>query len=143
ASADAGGRIVSYRFDFGDGSAVTQTEPVATHTYDGGIWSLGLTVTDDAGDTASTSAKIAVNAPPVASLVLSPTSGAAPLAVSADASRSSDPDSPIASYRFDFGDGTVVGPQASPTATHTYAAGNWTATVQVADSGGAVGRPGA
>src|SRR2546422_11528871 len=83
---------------------------------------------------ASASARITVTAPPlVASLVLSPSSGVAPLDVTADASRSSDVDSPIASYRFDFGDGTVVGPQPGATATHTYAAGTWTAKVPVTD----------
>src|SRR5439155_330554 len=74
---------------------------------------------------------------PVARVTVTPSSGTAPLAVTADASASSDPDGTIASYRFDFGDGTVVGPQAGATATHTYAAGTWTARVTVADNGGA------
>src|SRR5439155_10166436 len=66
-------------------------------------------------------------------------SGTAPLTVSADASASSDADGTIASYRFDFGDGTVVGPQPGSTATHTYAAGRWTCTVVVTDNSGATG----
>src|SRR5947208_3760215 len=77
------------------------------------------------------------NQPPVARLTVTPSSGTAPLTVSADASASSDADGTIVSYRFDFGDGTVVGPQPGTTATHTYAAGNWTASVLVTDSGGA------
>jgi PKD repeat protein len=41
------------------------------------------------------------------------------------------------SYRFDFGDGTVVGPQTGATAAHTYtAAGSYQATVTATDSGG-------
>ncbi|MBX5475331.1 MAG: right-handed parallel beta-helix repeat-containing protein [Thermoleophilia bacterium] len=78
------------------------------------------------------------DAPPAARLSVSPSSGTAPLAVTADASASTDTDAtPIASYRFDFGDGTVVGPQASATATHTYAgAGTFTVTVAVADTAG-------
>jgi hypothetical protein len=40
------------------------------------------------------------------------------------------------SYRFDFGDGAIVGPQAGATAPHVYAAGNWTATVLVTDNFG-------
>jgi hypothetical protein len=74
---------------------------------------------------------------PVASLVVSPVTGNAPLAVTADAGGSSDPDGSIASYRFDFGDGTVVGPQPSPVASHAYGAGSWTATVTVTDDDGA------
>src|SRR5207249_7685083 len=59
------------------------------------------------------------------------------LAVTAIASASTDPDGTIASYRFDFGDGTIVGPQPGATATHTCAAGTWTARVTVTDNGGA------
>src|SRR5207247_6217513 len=62
-----------------------------------------------------------------------------PLAVTANASGSSDPDGTIASYKFDFGDGTIVGPQSGSTATHTYAAGTWTCSVVVTDNGGATG----
>jgi hypothetical protein len=59
--------------------------------------------------------------------------------VTADASGSSDTDAtPIASYRFDFGDGSaVVGPQAGATASHTYTAGgSFTVTVTVKDTAG-------
>jgi hypothetical protein len=53
-----------------------------------------------------------------------------------DASTSTDADGSIASYRFDFGDGTIVGPQAEATAVHTYAGGDWVCTVTVTDNGG-------
>src|SRR5206468_1779944 len=79
------------------------------------------------------------NVPPVAQLSLTPSTGPEPLTVTADASGSSDSDDAIASYRFDFGDGTVLDPQAGPTATHTYAAGNWIASVIVTDAAGAIG----
>ena len=49
------------------------------------------------------------------------------LTVVADASGSSDPDGMIASYRFDFGDGTTVGPSRTAKTYHTYVAGNWNA----------------
>ena len=69
---------------------------------------------------------------------MTPSAGTAQLPVTADASGSTDLDgSPISSYRFDFGDGTVVGPQAGATAGHTYtAAGTHTVTVTVTDTGG-------
>ena len=73
---------------------------------------------------------------PVAVLSLFPSSGTAPLTVLADATGSVGPDGTAASYRFDFGDGAIVGPQPGPTASHTYAAGNWTATVTVTDQSG-------
>jgi PKD repeat protein len=76
--------------------------------------------------------------PPVVALALQPASGAAPLAVTADASGSTDTDTtPIATYSFDWGDGTTTGPQPGPTATHTYAsAGSYTVTATATDSGG-------
>jgi PKD repeat protein len=79
----------------------------------------------------------AANRAPTAALTVTPTGGPAPLAVTADGAGSSDPDGGALSYRFDFGDGTVVGPQAGGTAGHTYAAaGTYTVTLTVKDSGG-------
>jgi parallel beta-helix repeat protein len=77
--------------------------------------------------------------PPRALLSVSPSSGTAPLLVSADASGSSDTDAtPIASYSFDFGDGSgPTGPQTGATASHSYSSpGSYTVTVTVQDSAG-------
>ena len=53
ASADDIG-IVSYRFQWGDGTSTTQTEPIATHAWSTkGPKKVRLTVTDSAGQTAS------------------------------------------------------------------------------------------
>ena len=77
---------------------------------------------------------------PLAALTVTPPTGAINLDVTADASASVDNDglSPIASYRFDFGDGSsTVGPQTTATATHTYRdPGTYTVTVTVTDTGG-------
>jgi PKD repeat protein len=78
--------------------------------------------------------------PPTAALTVTPANGAAPLAVTADASASSDPQGQTLSYTFDFGDGTTVGPQAGATATHTYTtAGVYTANVTVTDTANLTG----
>jgi parallel beta-helix repeat protein len=143
ASADADGSLVSYRFDFGDGTVVgPQPGPSASHTYGAGTWTPTVTVTDNLGTTATASAPAPVavspaNSPPVARLTVAPASGAPPLAVVADASKSTDAEGNIASYRFDFGDGTVTGPQPAATASHTYGSGTWTMAVTVTDSAGA------
>jgi parallel beta-helix repeat protein len=81
----------------------------------------------------------ATDNPPTAALSVRPASGAAPLAVTADASGSTDTDAtPIDSYKFDFGDGSAaVGPQAGASASHTYSlAGSFTVTVTVNDTAG-------
>ena len=75
---------------------------------------------------------------PTARVSVTPPAGAAPLDVLADASRSTSPTSTIDSYRFDFGDGVVVGPGVGSMASHTFAAGTWTLTLTVVDGLGAV-----
>ena len=66
-----------------------------------------------------------VNAAPVAALSASPTAGSAPLTVAFDASASSDPNTAdgdaVASYTFNFGDGSDPVTQAGATISHTYA----------------------
>jgi len=79
---------------------------------------------------------VTADAPPVAALTVTPTSGVAPFAVTANASGSTDTDpTPIASYAFNFGDGTATVTQASPSASHTFTkAGTFTVTVTVKDT---------
>ncbi|MGH7742686.1 MAG: Ig-like domain-containing protein, partial [Candidatus Eiseniibacteriota bacterium] len=76
------------------------------------------------------------NVLPNATLLATPSSGAQPLAVTLDASQSNDPDGSIVAYRFDCGDGTMIGPQSSGVVPHLYAAGNWVASVTVTDNDG-------
>jgi PKD repeat protein len=75
------------------------------------------------------------NQPPNAVLSVSPTSGTAPLAVTASTSNSTDADGTIASSRIDFGDGTVV---TATNASHTYStAGTYTVRATITDNVGA------
>jgi PKD repeat protein len=78
------------------------------------------------------------NRAPIARVTASPTSGPAPLHVSFDGSTSSDPDSGdhVASYKWDFGDGSATSTTTTPTTTHDYAAGDFTAKLTVTDSHG-------
>ena len=75
---------------------------------------------------------------PNVALTVTPQSGTSPLAVTADASASNDTDGTgVASYSFDFGDGTVAGPQTSPVATHTYTTpGTYTVLASATDTAG-------
>jgi PKD repeat protein len=71
--------------------------------------------------------------PPTARLSANPTSGEAPLLVSFNASASSDQDGEIASYRWDFGDGSSIGFGIS--IEHTYLLeGKYTVILAVTDN---------
>jgi hypothetical protein len=76
------------------------------------------------------------NQPPIAVAgATTATSGAAPLTVAFSSAGSSDPDGTILSHRWSFGDGMT---SLQPHPTHTYAAGNYAATLTVTDNlGGA------
>lgn len=53
ASSDIDGSIVSYSWDFGDGSSYTSANPAASHTFRRGTFTVTLVVTDNSGATAS------------------------------------------------------------------------------------------
>jgi PKD repeat protein len=133
-SADPDGTISSYAWDFGDGTTSTTTTATVDHTYgSAGTYTVGLTVKDDRGATASTTRSVTVvaNQPPKA-VVSASTSG---LKVTADGTGSSDPDGSIVKYEWTFGDGATG---SGSTASHSYAAdGTYTVTLTVTDDQGA------
>jgi PKD repeat protein len=75
---------------------------------------------------------------PVAALTANPLTGTAPLTVTFNGSGSSDADGDtIASYTFNFGDGSTPVTQSTPTIQHTYNTnGNYPARLTVTDSRG-------
>ena len=143
------GSLVSYDWDFGDGT--TGSGVAATHTYSaGGTYLVRLTVTDDADSTASVTVSVAVvtpNRPPIAAFTHDSTG----LQVDFDASTSRDPDGTIVSFEWDFGDSlqstspsdsalVVADLSSGPTISHTYpATGTYLVTLTVTDDAGAVG----
>ena len=143
---DAGDKVASYRFDFGDGSALA-VQPGATisHVYQlAGTYTAMLTVVDSQGlasQGVATQNVTAVNRnnPPTAALTATPQSGTVPFDVMFDGSGSSDPDAGdrVASYHFEFDDGSFGVVQAGATITHNYRnVGSHTATLVVTDSNG-------
>lgn len=131
---DAGQKIVSAAWDFGDGSTGTGL-PTATHTYAAaGTYTVTLTVTDSRGLTGTVKKQAVVTAPNVAPAA-DFTSSVSELNASVDASSSTDADGTIAAYSWDWGDGAAAGSGA--TATHTYAAaGTYRITLTVTDDRG-------
>ncbi|MBN2082940.1 PKD domain-containing protein [bacterium] len=148
-SYDPDGSIVKYEWEwtgFAPGWEWTDTgtTPTFDHTFDTpGTYNMVVRVTDDLGATDNEFATVTVtnpgNDPPVASLSLDPTSGDEPLAVSLDASLSSDIDGTIEKYEWDWeGDGTYdLDSGTTATADHTYNSGTYQPTVRVTDDLGA------
>jgi glucose/arabinose dehydrogenase/PKD repeat protein len=138
-----GDPISPLTWDFGDGSPrVSTTSNTVTHTYSSpGAYTATLVVTDSQG-AISAPATVRIFAatpgdhPPVAVASSSPAAGVAPLVVVLDGSASSDPDpnGRVVGYLFDPGDGTPPVWTSSPTLTHVYSVGTFTATLVAEDN---------
>lgn len=139
------GRIVEYRWNFGDGA--TATGSTASHVYAPTIatrYTITLTVTDERGRSGQAEQSIEVRAasdpgnnPPTARFTFQPAYGDSPLTVTFDASLSSDVDGQVRVYGWDFGDGTTA---SGVQITHTFTAlanTNFAVTLTVWDDDGA------
>jgi len=131
-----GHKIVTYQWDFGDGSGSTEMNPVYTYSK-AGDYTVSLTVVDDLGQQGESQVGVTVQAaatpaPPVA-VIAGPKSGGvgATLIFSGSDSQSS---LPITRYDWDFGDGfTVQGVRVN----HAYQnAGAYRVTLTVTDDAG-------
>ncbi len=138
-SSDADGTIVSYEWDFGDTS--TASGMIVAHVYGVAgsyLVSLSLVVTDSDGVPEAASHSLVVgptNQPPVASFTATPAHVLPGDVVRFDASASSDPEGPIVSYAWGFGDG---GSAVGAVVSHVYSAkGTYVVTLTVEDTDGA------
>ena len=133
ASFDLDGNIVNYDWDFGDGNQAQGQ--IVQHIYNApGIYDVTLTVTDDDGLTDEITKQVTVLQPPVADFTWDPANPAVGQQITFDASNSFDPDGYIASYEWDFGDGTQAQGQV---VQHTYQqAGIYDVTLTATDDDG-------
>ncbi len=141
-STDNDGTIVSYGWDFGDGSPVDNSANPGHLYTTAGSYTATLTVTDDDGVTSTASLSIEVGPPnvvPTAVGTATPNIGKAPLPVDFSSTGSGDADGSIVSYAWDFGDpASTTDVSSDPDATYTYTAvGTYTALLTVVDDDGA------
>jgi serine protease len=134
-SGDPDGTIERYEWDLGDGT--TATGETVTHTWTArGEYEVTLTVTDDEGatDEGTRSLEVLASERPTSSMWASATPVEVGETVAFDGRYSSDPDGSIASYDWDFDDGTTA---TGETATHTYdAPGEYAVELAVTDDSG-------
>ncbi|WP_458233125.1 PKD domain-containing protein, partial [Roseateles sp. P5_E8] len=137
ASTDAEGNIASYTWDFGDGTTaagVSAKKLFAT----AGTYTVQLTVTDSVGAISTATQQVVVSqgaySPPSANFAVQPSVGVAGAVAQFSAALSSAPDAPIASYVWDFGDGTT-GAGINVAKTYQYV-GTYKITLTVTDNHG-------
>jgi len=142
-AADEDGSIVTWQWSFGDGGS--DTDKKVYHAYSAvGTYTVTLTVTDDYGETASTTKFITVNeitdVPPIADFTWNPTNPAPGESVIFDASNSYDEDGDITLYQWDWeSDGTYSNEDefVVATATHIWPKqGIYNVTVKLTDNNG-------
>ena len=137
-SYDPDGYIVSYSWDFCDGTPkVTTSDPITNHTYTAfGDYTVTLTVTDNSGLTGEATSLIHVSQHPVASFTFTPTDPLVHETVTFNASASTPDGGTIVNYTWNFGDGNIT-TVSDPIITHAYSTyGTYTVTLNVTDSEG-------
>ena len=138
-----GGKLVAYAWDFGDGTSSAEANPQKAYTTlsPPAGYTVRLTVTDDAGRTATAQVVVVVeNRAPTVSLTASPSSGPTPLSVTFSAAVVDEPDMaspPALTWSWDFGNGTTSS-SASPGAVVYSAAGTYTARGTITAAAGAL-----
>jgi len=132
-----GGVLVSYEWDFGDGTPhVVESDPVTNHTYDTyGTYILILNVTDSEGKWDIESKPITVERCPIADFYWTPYWPQQGETVTFNASFSTPDGGVIVYYEWDFGDGSPHVLEFDPIINHTYSShGTYTVTLNVTDS---------
>jgi PKD repeat protein len=129
---------VDYSWNFGDGNTQDSgSTPTTSHTYGArGSYPVKLTVTNDAGQTATSSQTVTVDDPPTATLTPSSTL-TTPGATVGFSSVAGSPDTggSIAGYSWNFGDpGNANNAATGPSTGHAYLSpGTYGVTVTVTD----------
>ncbi len=130
------GSIVSYEYDFGDGSKLYVGGSTVTYKYTTvGNYTATVTVVGDDGKKASSSVQIVVRPVSLTScFTVNTDNGSSPLFVSVDPSCSTGT---VQSYQWDFGDGEISFDRKPETHVYTET-GSYTITLELTSEGGIV-----
>jgi gliding motility-associated-like protein len=133
-STSSGGAIVSWNWNFGNGSTSNLQNPQTSYSSPG-TYTVQLTIND--GSTSNTITKtnfITVYPKPTVNFSFSPTVGCVPLSTTFTSTASGGGGSAIQNYLWDFGDGAI---SASANPNHVYTSpGNPNPSLQVTDQNG-------
>lgn len=135
ASRSTASALVSYEWNFGDGKELHwYSKPVAVHRYASpGSYTVSLTAYDKQGNYQTQRMVVVVDGAPVAALQADTSTG---LSVAFDAKATKDLDGDLATFDWEFGDGTTARTKTATT-RHGYAKdGNYTVTLVVTDAKG-------
>ncbi len=128
-TSDPNGDPLSFAWDFGDGASGSQ--PITSHTYGKGQYTVGLVVSDGDLSGSATIEVNAINVAPIAGIVASDTTGQAPVQLSFDAGASTDPNGDAMTFEWLRGDSSI---RQGQSVSHFYgAAGNYTITLIASD----------
>jgi len=137
-SQDPDGRIEVFRWDFGDG--ISSSAAATKHSFQkAGEYRVNLTVTDDAGQSASATLTVTIlNRKPVAEIRAEPMVAYVNDTINFSASYSKDEDGKIANYTWDFSDGSEKAEGLN--VSHVFkSTGNFTVNLKVVDDNKGVG----
>ena len=140
-STDPEGTITDYQWNFGDGTPVDDagTSTGVQRAYAArGTYTVTLTVTNNFGQTSTTTHTVTIDDPPTAAFTSSPATVAAPgatVSFNASASAPGASGGTITDYTWNFGDGTPADDTSgTAAATHAYTTpGNYTVTLTATD----------
>jgi len=140
-SVDPDGTIVSYLWDFGDGTTSNAVSPSKTYpatTFRN--YTVTLTLTDNHGVTGTASTVVKVNAPPTAVIGgPTPLKAGRNIPFTPDGTGSFDSDGNITTWVWDWGDGSPLAYGATPPPKSYSTIGLFTLTLTVTDNDGKVG----
>ncbi|MDB5206583.1 MAG: hypothetical protein JWR72_1658 [Flavisolibacter sp.] len=130
--------IVRYQWNFGHGGAAGSGMTPSTIYRNAGVYPVSLTVTDIAGCISSTVKPNYITITgPTAKFAASNNTGCKGLTATFTDSSKSDGVSNIVSWRWNFGDGTIITTSSAQSVQHTYlTAGSFPVTLKVTDAGG-------